>query len=153
MHFLELKVPPPLVSLLVGMGMWGLAQLPPWWDVPPIIRYVTFPLPLLMGLTFAASGFIAFRRARTTIDPMHPGKTTALVDTGIYGFTRNPMYVGLLFVLLGWAIFLVSPWALIGPLVFLAWINYLQIIPEERILTQLFGESYRQYQARVRRWL
>lgn len=153
MAFLELKVPPPLVALLVGTIMWGLAQLPPQWNVPSIIRYVVFPIPIVMGLAFAVSGFIAFRRVRTTIDPMHPGKTTALVDTGIYGFTRNPMYVGLLFLLLGWTIFLDSPWALIGPLVFIAWINYLQIIPEERILTQLFGESYRQYQARVRRWL
>ncbi|MFT3880133.1 MAG: isoprenylcysteine carboxylmethyltransferase family protein [Gemmatales bacterium] len=153
MTFLELKVPPPLVALLVGVAMWGLSQLPPQWEVPSIIRYVAFPIPMLMGLAFAVSGFIAFRRARTTIDPLHPGKATSLVDSGIYGFTRNPMYVGLLFVLLGWVIFLDSPWPLIGPLVFIAWINYLQIIPEERILTQLFGEAYRQYQARVRRWL
>jgi len=133
--------------------MWGLAQFPPHWEMDALVRNLISVIVAGIGVVFAVAGFLAFRRARTTIDPMHPDRTSALVITGVYGFTRNPMYVGLLFVLLGWTVFLGSTWALLGPLVFVVWINYLQIIPEERILKQLFGESYNQYQERVRRWL
>lgn len=153
MSSLELKIPPPLVALLVGLAMWGLAQLPPHLSIDPLVRYIISTALAAIGVTFALAGFIAFGIAKTTINPMNPGKTTALVTTGIYHLTRNPMYVGLLLVLLTWAVFLQSLWALLGPLVFFLWINYLQIIPEQRILGKLFGEEYVQYQGRVRRWL
>ena len=153
MSFVELKIPPPLVALLVGVAMWGLAQLPPYLIVDQLARYIMSAIFAAVGVTFAVSGFIAFGRARTTIDPMHPGKTTALVSTGIYHYTRNPMYVGLWFVLLAWASYLQSLWAFLGTFVFVLWITYLQIIPEERVLGKLFGEEYDRYRARARRWL
>ncbi|HQR08398.1 MAG TPA: isoprenylcysteine carboxylmethyltransferase family protein [Gemmatales bacterium] len=153
MRFLELKVPPPLVALLVGVAMWGLARFPHHWEMDLVARYLLSAVFVAIGLIFAASGFIGFRKAKTTIDPMHPGKTSSLVTSGIYRYTRNPMYVGLWFLLLAWAFFLQSPWAFLGTLLFVVWVNYLQIIPEERILSKMFGEAYTQYQSRVRRWL
>ena len=153
MRFLELKVPPPLVALLVILGMWGLAQFPPYWEIDSLVRNVMSAAMAAIGAGFAVAGFVAFRRAKTTIDPLHPGKATSLVSTGVYRFTRNPMYVGLLCVLLAWGFFLQSVWALIGPVVFFVWINYLQIVPEERFLGKLFGEEYSKYRSRVRRWL
>lgn len=133
--------------------MWGLAQFPPYWEIDPLVRYIISAVVTAIGVTFAVAGFIAFGLAKTTINPMQPGKASALVSTGIYRITRNPMYVGLFCVLLAWAFFLQSLWALVGPVVFFLWINYLQIVPEERVLSKLFGEEYSKYQRRVRRWL
>ena len=87
------------------------------------------------------SGLVAIQRGHT------------LVTTGIYRFTRNPMYVGLFFVLLAWAVFLSSAWALVGPVAFMQYINRFQIVPEERVLATMFGATYAEYKARVRRWL
>lgn len=153
MSFLELKIPPPLVALLAGASMWGLSQFPPHWEINSLIRYVVSMLLAAIGVTFALAGFFSFRRVKTTIDPLHPDKSTTLVSTGVYGFTRNPMYVGLLCVLLALAFFLQSAWALLGPVAFFVWINNLQIVPEERVLGKLFGEEYERYRGRVRRWL
>jgi protein-S-isoprenylcysteine O-methyltransferase Ste14 len=101
----------------------------------------------------ALSGFVAFRHAKTTVNPLSPANSSSLVTSGIYRFTRNPMYVGLALVLLAWALFLSSPWSLLGPLVFVLYINRFQIVPEERILSGIFGEAYSAYRTKVRRWL
>ena len=85
-----------------------------------------------------------------------PGASSRLRITfrsSVYRYTRNPMYVGLLLLLVGWAAFLCAPWALAGPLAFHAYIERFQIVPEERALLSMFGESYGGYKARVRRWL
>ena len=84
---------------------------------------------------------------------MTPASASSLVTSGVYGVTRNPMYVGLLFVLVAWASLLAAPWTLIGPLVFVAYISRFQIAPEERALSTIFGDAYSQYRTRVRRWL
>jgi protein-S-isoprenylcysteine O-methyltransferase Ste14 len=73
--------------------------------------------------------------------------------TGIYRFTRNPMYIGLLMTLLGWAAFLASLPALLFVIAFVLYMNRFQIQPEERALSSLFGADYAVYRARVRRWL
>jgi protein-S-isoprenylcysteine O-methyltransferase Ste14 len=75
------------------------------------------------------------------------------VATGVYSFTRNPMYLGMASILLAWAVLLASPWALLGPALFVAYITRFQIVPEERVLAKLFGESFAAYTRRVRRWI
>ena len=84
---------------------------------------------------------------------MKPQAASSLVIVGVYKLTRNPMYLGLSLVLLGWAVFLWSAWALLGPIVFIAYISRFQIAPEERVLATLFGAEYSAYKAKVRRWL
>jgi protein-S-isoprenylcysteine O-methyltransferase Ste14 len=107
----------------------------------------------LAGIAFSAAGVLAFRRARTTVNPTRPEEATQLVRSGVYRITRNPMYVGLACLLVAWAVFLSSPWALLGPLAFVLYIGRFQIAPEERALAKLFGSDYSAYQAEVRRWL
>jgi protein-S-isoprenylcysteine O-methyltransferase Ste14 len=102
---------------------------------------------------FSLAGIVSFRRARTTVNPMKPEAATSLVSSGIYRITRNPMYVGLLFVLVAWAAGLSSAWSMLEPLAFFLYIGRFQITPEERVLSQLFGAEYSAYKARVRRWL
>ncbi len=107
----------------------------------------------LAGGATALAGDLAFKRARTTINPFKPQNTSSLVTSGIYRLTRNPMYLGLLMVVLGWATFLCSAFALLGPVAFVAYIARFQIVPEERVLSAKFGSGYSEYLARVRRWL
>ncbi len=95
----------------------------------------------------------ALAMAKTTMNPFTPGATSALVSGAIYRFTRNPMYVGLLITLLGWAAFLSQPAALVFLPLFVLYITQFQIKPEERVLSSLFGTEYAEYMANVGRWL
>ena len=153
MSALELKVPPPIVALLIGVVMWALSRgtRPVTVRAFPII--MTAVVIALVGGGITLSGAITFRRAKTTVDPLKPERASSLVTFGVYRMTRNPMYVGLLLVLIGWAVFLVNVWSALGPLVFVAYITRFQIQPEERALASLFGEAYATYKSRVRRWL
>lgn len=153
MRALELKIPPPIVALLIAAVMWGISLVTPSADVPAPVRLAAAIAIALAGLATAVSGGVAFRRAKTTTSPLKPETTNALVTSGVYRFTRNPMYVGITLVLLAWAVFLSSIWTLLGLLAFILYITRFQIIPEERVLAGIFGTAYSAYQARVRRWL
>lgn len=153
MNTFELKVPPPLVATTLALAMWGVSLFEPHVQVPSGVRVLGAAAFALAGIAFAVAGIVSFRRARTTVNPLKPETASALVSSGVYAITRNPMYVGLLFVLVGWTIFLSSPWALAGPLAFFAFIGRFQIAPEERALSRLFGSEYASYCAGVRRWL
>jgi len=98
-------------------------------------------------------GVVSFRRAKTTVNPLRPEASAALVSTGVYSFTRNPMYLGMALVLFAWAAYLSSIWSLVGPVLFALYITRFQIVPEERALERLFGASFAEYKKRVRRWL
>jgi len=152
MSSLELKVPPPVVALLVALAMWGIGRLAPFGGSPSGRVAAALALAAL-GVAFSVSGALAFGRARTTKSPMKPQAASSLVTAGVYKITRNPMYLGLSLLLLGWAAFLWSPWALLGPAVFVGYISRFQIVPEERVLASLFGNEYSTYKAKVRRWL
>ena len=154
MNFLELKVPPPLVALIVGVLMWVIAKLGPLLAVPATVRITAALILVAVGVAVAAAGVVSFRRAKTTLNPTEPESATSLVSSGIYAVTRNPMYLGWLLLLVGWAAYLASPVALIiGPLGFWLYIDRFQIIPEERALAKIFGSSFATYAAKVRRWL
>jgi len=118
-----------------------------------VLKSVVLALLLVVGVFFDLSGLLAFRRANTTVNPMKPNNSSTLVNTGVYRVTRNPMYVGLVFILTGWCIFLNSPLAMVGVAGFMLYIHTFQILPEERILITIFGDEYKEYQSRVRRWL
>ena len=107
----------------------------------------------ILGLVFAVSGATQFKRAHTTVNPRTPERASILVTNGIYRITRNPMYVGLMLVLLGWAAFLASPISLGAVVGFIAYITQFQIKPEERILIEKFGDEYQKYLLGRRRWI
>jgi protein-S-isoprenylcysteine O-methyltransferase Ste14 len=99
------------------------------------------------------TGIVSFRRAKTTVNPMKPSSSSSLVISGIYKYTRNPMYLGFVLVLLGWAAFLSNLAALALVPAFVLYLNYFQIMPEEHVLASLFPDAYPAYRARVRRWI
>lgn len=153
MFKLDLKIPPPLVAAITAGAMYGAAQFLPVLVLSPTVRVGTALALATVGASFDMAGLLAFRRAKTTVNPMTPQRSRSVVSTGVYRFTRNPMYLGLVFFLLAWAVYLVSAWALLGVPVFMAYITRFQIQPEERVLAARFGKSYTDYCARVRRWL
>lgn len=150
---LDHKVPPPVVAVLIAVAMWGISAYRPALPLSPEITQVLVLLLVIVGVSFDLSGLLAFRQSKTTINPMSPNKTSALVTSGIYRFTRNPMYVGIVLFLTAWAIQLSMLWPFIGPVIFIIFINRFQIAPEELVMQSKFGNEYTAYKNKVRRWL
>jgi protein-S-isoprenylcysteine O-methyltransferase Ste14 len=108
---------------------------------------------VLAGALVAAAGVVAFRRHKTTVNPFTPDQSSSLVTMGVYRFSRNPMYLGFLLALAGWAVYLASwPAALWLP-AFVLYMNRFQIQPEERALLERFGQQFVTYSKTTRRWL
>ena len=133
--------------------MWQVSLAVTVVDIPTDVRLAAAIGLAFVGGAFDLAGIMAFRRAGTTVNPMKPHKTSAFVAHGVYRVTRNPMYVGLVLLLAAWAIFLSSPWTLVGPLAFVLYIGRFQIAPEERALLARFGDTYSEYMTQVGRWL
>jgi protein-S-isoprenylcysteine O-methyltransferase Ste14 len=153
MSFLELRIPPPLVALIMGGLMWLLAGLGPTLAAPESVRIAGGLIVFAIGFAVAIAGVISFRLAKTTVNPLKPETATSLVSSGIFGVTRNPMYLGLLLALVAWTLYLAAPGALLGPPAFWLYITRYQIVPEERAMTKLFGDRFAAYAAKVRRWI
>lgn len=154
----KLKIPPPLIALFFATLMWIAARYVSGISVPGVNIDGHWPVVVaiiisIIGVFFCAAGAIAFKRAGTTVNPLKPETASVLVTSGIYQYSRNPMYAGVALLLLAWAIYLQSPIALLGIVGFMLYINYFQITPEEDALTGLFGQAFIDYKARVRRWL
>ena len=153
MRNLELKIPPLLVVLVFALLMYAVA-----WALP--VANITINAKINVALVFAILGILivvaaitAFRRHRTTVNPLAPDESTAVVADGIYRVSRNPMYLGFLLILAAWAVYLANAAAVLLVPCFAIWMTELQIKPEERALAARFGDEYTQYLARVRRWL
>jgi protein-S-isoprenylcysteine O-methyltransferase Ste14 len=152
-QILELKIPPPVVALLVAVSMWFAGRYAPSLDLVIPWRPAFAMSLVILGIALSLSGVLAFRRAKTTVNPTKPETTSTVVATGIYRFTRNPMYLGMLLVLVGWAVFLANTISFLLLPVFVLYMNRFQIGPEERVLSEHFGNEYATYMQTVRRWL
>lgn len=111
------------------------------------------PFVVALGVGVCASGAVSFRRVGTTVNPLRPEAASALVVSGVYKFSRNPMYLGFLIVLVSWGMFLSNLLACCLLPLFVLYLSVFQIRPEEEALRLRFGLEYERYQARVRRWL
>jgi protein-S-isoprenylcysteine O-methyltransferase Ste14 len=149
---LELKIPPVALVCLFSALMWLVSAYSDFTVALP--SRSAFALPVFTaGLAIALAGVFAFRRAKTTVHPVKLEATTAMVTSGIYRFSRNPMYLGFLFVLAGWAIYLSNLLAFAFLPLFVWYINRFQIVPEERALAAKFSDAFTAYTRSVRRWL
>ena len=153
MKGLALKVPPALLMLIFGGLMWLLDRLVPALRLTINGHELLTALFTVLAVVCVLSGVISFRLAQTTVDPVHPERASSVVTTGIYRWTRNPMYLGFWLLLLAYAVKLSQPLALLLLPVFIGYMNRFQIIPEEHALERLFGDDYRSYCQRVRRWI
>ncbi len=150
---IEAKIPPPAVTIAVAVIIWGISRLAPQVSLPLGVHWVLTLVLVAAGVACSVAGVLSFRGARTTLNPTKPEEASSLVRSGIYRFTRNPMYLGLSLILVAWAVFLSSAWGLLGVAAFVLFMSRFQIAPEERALSRLFGSEFESYKARVRRWL
>ena len=153
MQTLELKIPPPAIALAVAVSMWVARRYAPSLELAIPWRQAFAVTLAVIGIALALAGVFAFRRAKTTVNPLKPETSSTVVSTGIYGFTRNPMYLGMLMVLVGWAFFLANAVSFSLLPLFALYMNRFQIGPEERVLSGHFGREYGNYMQSVRRWL
>lgn len=153
MRVSELRIPPIVLFLMVGGVMWVTAQSGPSFGFTLPARLAAVAVLAATGLVIALLGVGSFRRAKTTVNPLRPEAASTLVVSGIYGLTRNPIYLGLLLLLLGWAVFLANALTFVFPVAYIPLMNRVQILPEERALAAKFGDDFAAYESRVRRWL
>jgi len=153
MQALELKIPLVALVLLFAATMWLLSA-----SASSVALAVPWRAPVALmlwsaGFAIALAGLFEFRRAKTTVNPLTPEAAAAMVTSGIYRYSRNPMYVGLLLALIGWDVWLSHLLAFALLPFFILYINRFQIEPEERALSTKFGGLFRDYRRSVRRWL
>jgi protein-S-isoprenylcysteine O-methyltransferase Ste14 len=141
---MKARIPPPVVFLICGLSMFLIHRLTPSSDVDFLYRTSLFLVVLLAGLCVLVLGAANILKRKTTIHPdrkslSHP---TSLVANGIFGYSRNPVYLGMATMLVAWIIFLANWLTVLGVIVFLAFITQYQIKPEEEALGKIFGEDY-----------
>lgn len=170
---METKIPPPLQTLIFGGLMYLLAQVASdftfAWEpnvniaaditknhilgIPITLQTMLISAFVFLGFGVIVAGNISFAQAKTTVNPLNPMQASTLVVVGIFHRTRNPMYLGMLLMLCAWMIYLANPLNILLAVGFVLFITRFQIKPEEKALTELFGEDFTAYCAKVRRWI
>ena len=150
---LELKVP-PLAIVLISAGVMYLCAVavPHEFEMPMRIRAALAVVTAIVAAVILTAALMTFRRHQTTMNPLIPDNTSNLVTSGIYAYSRNPMYLSMFIVLLGWGFFLGQSSAIVGLALYVLMITRLQIQPEERILERKFGSACTDFLTSSRRW-
>jgi protein-S-isoprenylcysteine O-methyltransferase Ste14 len=150
---LETKIPPPVYGLITALLIWWLASVFPSLKLLPAwFKQMGIAL-IVIGVCLDLMALRQFYKQKTTPNPLSPNKANTIVISGLYRFSRNPMYLGLLLSLTGWTMYLGNLASLACLPVFVWVLNNMQIKPEEHALEKKFGESYTRYLSEVRRWL
>jgi protein-S-isoprenylcysteine O-methyltransferase Ste14 len=152
MHEVKPTIPPPVVTLVWAFIIGSLSLVTPVVGADATLRIAATLSTLSFALVVIGLGVHSFKRVRTTINPLQPEKASTLVTSGIYRWTRNPMYLGLATLLVAWSLFLACPAGVFGVLGFVWYMNKVQIASEEQALRALFGREFEDYQSKVRRW-
>ena len=150
---MQLKIPPALQAFIFGLSMWIIDKYFTIGNFTFIGQKITAKIIFFVGILITFLAILSFKKAKTTSDPTNPSKATSLVTNGIYKYSRNPMYLTIVIVLFSWMIALGNVFNVIILFIFVYYITTYQIKPEEEALTKLFGEDYRLYCKKVRRWI
>ena len=145
------KIPPTILTLLFLIFNYVLNFNSLKIDIPN--RYFFTTLLLILGFYIIIRSSRLFAQAKTSIDPLRPFKSTSLITNDIYKYSRNPMYFGYLLIILASSVYLGNVISIIIIPLFIFTINFLQIIPEEEALKDLFVPRYDEYLIKVRRWI
>ncbi len=146
-----LKIPPPLLVLILVISNYFSSKkidliLLPNQDLTSIIIF-------LIGMLILINPIFKFIKSKTTIDPIKFKKVNKLITSGIYKYSRNPMYLGLLMIIISTSIFYLNIFSISTPFFFYFWINRFQIKREEIFLKEKFGKEYLLYMTKTRRWI
>lgn len=153
MSNVRLKIPPVALTLIAGLLIWMGNRFIPLYRLDFTVQQPVAFFLGICGLIIALIAVMAFIKNRTTFDPRYPGKADMLVITGLYRYSRNPMYLGLLLMLSGLAFYWGSVSGFGVVILFVGYMNHFQIIPEEIALKQKFGDRFTEYLRKVRRWI
>lgn len=146
----KLKLPPPVVFCIAGLSMFAIVG----YDIDAgIFRFVFAGSCWFIAILNAIFALRSFKKNRTTANPHHLERVTTLVTTGVFAYSRNPMYLSLVIMLIGWAVMLGSILTMGIIFLFLVYMTQFQIKPEEKMLAHKFGSEYKLYCSNVRRWL
>ena len=146
-----LKIPPPLLVLILVISNYFSSKkidliLLPNQDITSIIIF-------LIGMLILINPIFKFIKSKTTIDPIKFKKVNKLITSGIYRYSRNPMYLGLLMLVTSTSIFYLNIFSITTPVLFYCWINRFQIKREEIFFINKFGKEYLLYKTKTRRWI
>jgi len=143
-------IPPPIVTIVFLFVIFFTKDIFRFSiELPTLLGYIT----IVAGLIIIFVAAKQFKAANTTINPMKPETASILVSNGVFSYSRNPMYLGMLIIIIGFSI-IHNPIAIIVfmPLWMLYMINF-QIIPEEEAMKILFKEEFLNYAKKTRRWI
>ncbi|WP_435314142.1 methyltransferase family protein [Cellulophaga fucicola] len=149
---MSLKLPPVVVVFIFGAAMFLLATFLPVGFFNFFGRTVLVKILLVVLVLILSASTYKFFKAKTTVNPKDLDKTSALVTSGVYAYTRNPMYLAMLLLLIAWGLYLGNAFNTLLAAGFVSYINAYQIKPEEEILTAKFGKEFTMYTKKVRRW-
>lgn len=149
---MKLRIPPIVVTFLFALFMYLLAEYLPVGYFEFFGRYYLMYLLCFLAFLIGIVSLFQFFRAKTSIDPLAPAKVSRLVTSGLYQYSRNPMYLALLLLLLAWGLYLGNAFNTLLAAGFVFYMNTFQIKPEEEVLTNKFGKEFQKYCVMVRRW-
>ena len=148
---LKNKVPPPLVTLIFGLIIFYSTELIP--SVSFKYQALIATIILILGIVVMLFAILTFRRLQTTINPLQPDKATSLATSGVFELSRNPMYLGMLLILMAISLASGAIASLFILPAFITYISFFQILPEEQAMRELFPDHYDDYCKKVRRWI
>lgn len=149
---LELKVIPPVQLIISASLMYSLATYFPQYD---FVLQISLPIIIILIIAASLIGILAlydFHKHQTTFHPHTPEKTSKVVDTGVFSYSRNPMYISLVMLLLALGFYFQNYSSFCIVPLFIGYITRFQIIPEEKMLDKLFPNDYQTYCQKVNRW-
>ena len=145
------KIPPPIVTLTFGLFIYFSRPFFPEFNNE--LLSIVSGLSLLIGIGVLVSAVASFRKQKTTVNPLDIEKASSLVISGVFKYSRNPMYLGMVFILVSVALKFNLIGGIILTLLFAIFITRFQIIPEEAVMEKLFKEEFDSYKKKTRRWL
>lgn len=145
------RIPPPIFTLICGLIIYYTRCLFPSCDLK--ILKIFSVLFLALGLLVGFLAIFKFIKNKTTVNPVKIEKASTLVNSGIFRYTRNPMYLGMLFILISISLNFNLYGGFVVVLLFYFFINKFQIAPEEKVMEEIFGDEYVEYKKTTRRWL
>ena len=145
------KIPPPIVTLICGLAIYFSKTF-----FNKFFSYNNNTISLfllILGFTVFTLAVKAFNRQKTTVNPLEPRQASSLVSSGIFKYSRNPMYLGMLIILLALSFKFNLVGGIVISLFFYLFITKFQILPEEEAMNELFGDEFIEYSTRTRRWI
>lgn len=145
------KIPPPIVTLAFGLMIYFSRNIFP--DINNIIFYVLSLFFIILGPFILISAVRSFKAEQTTINPININNASSLVISGVFKYSRNPMYLGMVFILLALSFRFNLVGGILFTSIFIVYITKFQIIPEEAAMKSIFGEDFNKYKNKTRRWI